>query len=79
MARFYVSPYKTFEYDLAMAGNCSIMSEVIKNSVVTSWSRQSNQPQIRMVTGVMKNGLWAEWKNGALFGAQRKMVSCKNC
>ena len=28
--RLFVSPLKTFEYDLAMNGNCSLMAEVIK-------------------------------------------------
>lgn len=33
--RLFVSPLKTFEYDLAMNGNCSLMAEVIKEG----WSK----------------------------------------
>lgn len=30
-SRLYVSPYKTFEYDLAVSGNISLMAELIKD------------------------------------------------
>lgn len=51
MARFYVSPYKTFEYDLAMAGNCSIMSEVIKNS----WPKEGGETGVKATCQKIKD------------------------
>lgn len=51
MARFYVSPYKTFEYDLAMAGNCSIMSEVIK----IRWPKEGGETGVKATCQKIKD------------------------
>lgn len=42
-ARLYVSPLKTFEYDLAMSGNLSIMAEVLEEK----WPKQGGEKGVK--------------------------------
>lgn len=52
--RLFVSPLKTFEYDLAMNGNCSLMAEIIKEG----WSKGDEKH-----AGVKKDCLKIQEKN----------------
>lgn len=52
--RLFVSPLKTFEYDLAMNGNCSLMAEIIKEG----WAKGDEKH-----AGVKKDCLKIQEKN----------------
>jgi putative ATP-dependent endonuclease of OLD family len=48
-ARLYVSPLKTFEYDLAINGNCSIMAEVLEEKWPKNGGKNGVKSQCRTI------------------------------
>lgn len=51
MARLYVSPLKTFEYDLVMSGNFSVMAEVIEEK----WPKDGGEMGVKNQCFQIKN------------------------
>lgn len=66
--RLFVSPLKTFEYDLAMNGNCSLMAEVIKEG----WSKGDVEHP-----GVKNDCLQIQQKNNDYEDNERKREDAK--
>ena len=50
-ARLYVAPLKTFEYDLAMSGNISIMAEVLEEK----WPKDGGEKGVKNQCKQIKN------------------------
>lgn len=51
MARLYISPLKTFEYDLAMEGNVSLMAEVLEEE----WPKDGGENGVKKQCKQIKN------------------------
>lgn len=50
-ARLYVSPLKTFEYDLAMSGNIPVMAEVLEEN----WPKDGGETGVKSFCKLIKN------------------------